>query len=144
MPTTSRIADILLRAKLVDQLQMRSALAHQEQWGGRLAHIVVEKRFTREADVVDAISKALNLPKFELANADKDPAALARLDAEFCKANGVFPAALKDAGKTLWLVMADPTDISIVDQVQLKTRARIRTLVAGEGEIAAAIEKHYF
>ncbi len=32
MATTSRIADILLKARLVDQLQIRSALAHQDQW----------------------------------------------------------------------------------------------------------------
>lgn len=144
MATTSRIADILLKAGLIDQLQLRSAIAHQDQWGGRLANIVVEKRFTREPDVVEALSRALDVPRHELASLERDAAALQKLDPVFCKEHAVFPVALDDGGKTLMLAMADPTDIMVVDRIQARTRLRIRTFVAGEGEIGAAIEKHYY
>ena len=36
MPSRSRVADILLKAKVIDELQLRSARAQHEQWGGRL------------------------------------------------------------------------------------------------------------
>jgi hypothetical protein len=140
---TMRNGEILLRAGLIDQLQLRSAMAHQQQWGGRLAHIVVEKRFAREDAVVDALSRALNVPRVELANVEKDAAALAKIDAQYAREKAVFPCALKDGGKTLWIAMADPTDIPTIDDLSLRTRARIRPVIAGEGEIMAAIDLHY-
>jgi hypothetical protein len=139
----SRIADILVRAKLIDELQLRSAHAHQQQWGGRLPHIVVEKRFSREEKVVDAIADAMHLPKVDLEQVEHDPAALAKLDAEFCQTNGVFPCALKDSGKTLWLSMSDPTDVPVVDQVSFKARVRIKIVVSSERQIQAAIKRFY-
>jgi len=139
----SRIADVLVRAKLIDELQLRSALAHQQQWGGRLPHIVVEKRFSREEKVVDAIAEALKLPKVDLEQVENDPAALGKLDVDFCRANGVFPCALKDGGKLLWLAMSDPTDVPVVDQVSFKVRVRIKLVVASERQIQAAIKRFY-
>jgi len=140
---TTKIGDILLKAKVIDQLQLRSALAPQSQWGGRLPAVIVEKRFARADVVVAAISKALGLPRVDLTKVEKDSAALAKVDATFCQENAVFPCALKDGGKTLWVAMADPTDIPTVDALALKTRARIKPVVSGEAEIMAAIDLHY-
>lgn len=140
---TSRIGDLLVRAQLLDPLQLRSALAHQQQWGGRLARIVVEKRFLKEEAVVEALSKALGLPRVELDKVERDAAALAKVDAQYAREKAIFPCALKDNGKTLWVAMADPTDIPTIDELQLKARARIRPVISGEGEIVAAIDLHY-
>lgn len=140
----SRIAEILIRAKLIDELQLRSALAHQQQWGGRLSHIVVEKRFAREDLVLEAIASAMKLPKVDLSQVEKDAAALAKIDADFARANAVFPCALRDGGKTLWLAMADPCDVPIVDEVSYRGRVRIKIVVASENQIQTAIKRCYF
>ena len=143
MAVVSKIADILLRAKVVDDLQMRSALAHQQQWGSRLGKVIVEKRFAKEGAVVDAIARALNLPRVELSKVEKDSQAMAKLDVATAKEKAIFPCALKDGGKTLWLAMADPTDITVVDELASRTRCRIKQVVAGEYEILEAIDRHY-
>ncbi|HEY3446337.1 MAG TPA: hypothetical protein VGK67_08220 [Myxococcales bacterium] len=140
----SRIADILHRAKVIDDLQLRSAGAHQAQWGGRFPTIVIEKKFASEEKVVEAISQAMRLPKVDLANVEADPAAVAKLDADFCKVNAVFPCALKDNGKTLWLAMVDPTNLPVVDEVALKTKTRINLVVASEKQVQAAIKRGYY
>jgi hypothetical protein len=139
----SRIADILVRANLLDDLQLRSSLAHQQQWGGRLPAVVVEKHFAVEEKVTQAIADALKLPKVDLETLEHDAAALAKVDIDFARANAVFPCALKDGGKTLWLAMADPTDVPVVDQVVFKTRVRVKLVVASERQIQEAI-KHYY
>jgi hypothetical protein len=141
---SSKIGEILVRSKLIDQLQLRSALAHQQQWGGRIARIVVEKRFAKEPAVVEALSKALGVPKVELDKVEKDANALAKVDAMFAKESALFPCALKDNGKTLWVAMADPTDIPAIDKLALMTNTRVRPVIAGELEILGAIELHYF
>jgi hypothetical protein len=139
----SRIAEILLRAKLIDDLQLRSALGVQSQWGGRLAHIVVERHFANEEAVSEAIAQALKLPKVDLAQVDRDAAALGKVDLEFARDKMVFPCALKDGGRTLWLAMADPTDVPTVDELALKSRVRIKLVVASERQIQDAIRRSY-
>ncbi|MBI5548934.1 MAG: general secretion pathway protein GspE [Deltaproteobacteria bacterium] len=139
----SRIADILVRAKLIDDLQLRSAIAHQQQWGGRLADIVIEKRFAPEDKVTEAIAEGMKLPKVDLDQIEHDVAALNKVEMSFARAHAVFPCALKDGGKTLWLAMADPTDVPVVDELSLKTRVRIKLVVASERQILSAIKRGY-
>ncbi|MGC4122024.1 MAG: general secretion pathway protein GspE [Myxococcales bacterium] len=140
----SRIADILHRAKLIDDLQLRSATAHQAQWGGRIPTIVIEKKFVSEEKVVDAIANAMKLPKVDLGTVETDAAAIGKLDADFCKVNAVFPCALKDNGKSLWLAMVDPTNLPVVDEVALKAKVRVNLVVASERQVQAAIKRAYY
>ncbi len=137
------IVDILVRARLIDDLQLRSATAHQSQWGGRIPNIVVEKRFAPEDKVVQAIADALKLPRVDLDQVENDAQACAKLDMAFARDHAVFPCALKDGGKTLWLAMADPTDIPVADEVAQKTRLRLKLVVASERQILAAIKRAY-
>ncbi len=140
----SRIADILQRARLIDDLQLRSANAHQAQWGGRFPTIVIEKKFVPEDKVVQAIAEAMKLPKVDLSTVETDQAAIAKLDSDFCKVNGVFPCALKDNGKTLWLAMVDPTNLPVIDEVALKSKTRVMPVVSSERQIQTAIKRAYF
>ena len=138
-----RLAEILVAAGVVDELQVRSAQAQQGQWGGRLPHVLVERHFTTEEKVVAALAAGLGVPRIHLRDKPKDAKALAKLDAPFCKEKGLFPVELKDNGKVLVLAMADPTDLALVDDLTHRVRARITVMLAGEGEILAMIDRHY-
>ena len=143
MPSKSRVAEILLKAKVIDELQLRSARARHEQWGGRLSKIVAEMGLADEDTIVDAIARASGLQRTQIGHIQKDAAALARIDVKFAEEYGVFPIALKDNGKTLVVAFADPTDLDILDMVSSKARARLSPMVAGETEIAHAILRYY-
>jgi hypothetical protein len=143
MAGRNRIEELLLQAGVVDDLQLRSALAQQAQWGGRVARILVERKFASEEAVVSALASALKVQRVRPAGQPRDGGALAKLDAAFCEEKGVFPVALRDSGKTLLLAMADPTDLDLVDEINHRTRARISVAIAGETEIRAAIDRHY-
>jgi hypothetical protein len=138
-----RIAEILVAAGVVDDMQLRSAQAQRDQWGGRLPHVLVERHFATEEAVVTALAAGLGVPRIQLRDKPKDPKALAKLDAAYCKEKGVFPVELKDNGKVLLLAMADPTDLVLVDDLTPRVRARITVMLAGEGEILAAVDRHY-
>ncbi|MGI5862096.1 MAG: hypothetical protein ACOX6T_08555 [Myxococcales bacterium] len=140
---SSRVGELLLKAKLVDELQVRSAVAKQNQWGGRLAKHIVEMGFAEEGAVADALAKACGLQRVNLAMMPKDPAALSKIDAAFAEEKGVFPYALRDNGKTLWVAMAEPCDIEIVDIIAARSGCRVRAAVAGEHEVIASIYRHY-
>jgi hypothetical protein len=140
---SSRVAEILLKTKLVDELQVRSALAKQGQWGGRLGRHIVEMGFAPETAIVDALAKACGLQRVELGAMPRDAVALTKIDARIAEEQAVFPYALRDNGKTLWVAMADPCDIGVVDSIAARCGCRVRTSVAGEREILTAIYRHY-
>jgi len=142
-PPRNRIGDILVKARVIDELQLRSALAQLEQWGGRLSRIVTEMGLANEDVITNAISQGLGMQRVSLGNLTKDPGALAKVDVTLAEQKGLFPVSLKDNGKTLVLAMADPTDLATIDQVAARSRARIIPMVAGEYEIETAILRHY-
>jgi hypothetical protein len=139
----NQVAEILVRAKVIDEFQMRSSLREFEKWGGRYTRIVGELRLAPDERVVAALAEHLKLPPIDLSRVPHDAAALAKLDAEACEQGGVFPCALKDSGKTLWLAMCEPTNFQLVEEIERKTKCRLRLMVAGETALKAAVARHY-
>ncbi|QSQ20159.1 general secretion pathway protein GspE [Pyxidicoccus parkwayensis] len=142
-PSRNRIGEILVKARVIDDLQLRSALATQDQWGGRLSRIVADMGLASEETIAEAICQGMGMQRVQLGNITRDVGALARVDVSLAEQKGVFPVSLKDNGKTLVLAMADPTDLATLDQVAAKSRARVVVMVASEREIAHAILRHY-
>jgi hypothetical protein len=138
---STRIRDIIIKARLIDELQLKSALGRQAQWGGRLPRILVDMGMVNEEVMTEALSRALSVPVHHLGNVVKDPAALSRIDETTCTEQGVFPLQLKE--RSLVLAMADPTDIATIDGLQAKLGVRITPVLAAESEITAAIARHY-
>lgn len=142
-PSRNRIGDILVKARVIDDLQLRSALATQDQWGGRLSRIVADMGLATDDTIAEAICQGMGMQRVQLGNITRDAGALARVDVSLAEQKGIFPVGLKDNGKTLVLAMADPTDLATLDQVAAKSRARVVVMVAGEREIEHAILRHY-
>ncbi|MBU8896284.1 general secretion pathway protein GspE [Corallococcus sp. H22C18031201] len=142
-PSRNRIGDILVKARVIDELQLRSALASLDQWGGRLSRTIADLGLATEDVIIDAICQGLGMQRVSLGNLTKDAGALARVDISLAEQKGVFPVSLKDNGKTLVLAMSDPSDLATLDQVAARARARIVPMVAGDREIETAILRHY-
>lgn len=139
----TRLAEYLLKGKVVDEFQLKSALAKQAQWGHRLTRILNDMRLAPENAVVAALAEQSRLSTVDLTAVPADAAAIRKLDAAYCLAKGVFPCALKDQGKTLFLAMCDPTDFATTAEVEQKTRCRLKLLVAGEQALEAAVARCY-
>jgi hypothetical protein len=142
-PSRNRIGELLVKARVIDELQLRSALARHDQWGGRLSRIISDMGIASEETLINAIAQATGTHRMHLGNVTRDAGALARVDVTLAEQKGIFPVALKDNGKTLVLAMSDPTDLTTMDQVQARSRARVVVVVAGDKEIETAILRHY-
>jgi hypothetical protein len=141
--TVLKMRDLLLRAGVVDDYQMRSALARLEQWGGRLPRVLADLGMVDEEQVAQAIAGALRLPLQAMGTLTRDPDAMGRLDAGFCEEHAVFPVSLHARTHTLVLAMADPTALDVVDLAAARAGARVQTVVASESAILAAVERLY-
>lgn len=143
MASKSRVGELLLKARVIDELQLRSARAQLDQWGGRIGKVITDMGLADEDTITATIAKAMGLQQVQLGHLPKDPTALSRLDVRFAEEHAVFPMALKDNGKTLVLAMADPTDLELMDAAASRARTRISPVVAGETEIEHAILRYY-
>jgi len=142
MSSRSRVGDFLLRANVIDDLQLRSARATHAQWGGRLGKVIAEMGLADEDQIADAVAQAMKLPREQIGSA-RDPGALAKLDAAFCEQHAIFPVRLDNNGKSLVLAVADPTDLETMDMASGRARSRVKLVVASETEIMAAIARCY-
>ncbi|WNG23959.1 general secretion pathway protein GspE [Cystobacter fuscus] len=138
----NRIGEILVKARVLDEMQLRSALAQHDQWGGRLSRIISDMGIASEETLTQAIAEGFGMQRVQLGTA-RDAGALARLDVHLAEQKGIFPVSLRDNGKTLVLAMADPSDLATIDQVAALSRTRVIPMVAGDQEIQNAIQRHY-
>ncbi len=139
--TEQNVANILIKAKIIDEMQVKSAASKIGLWAKHLPKVIAELGFVDEDEMTDALSKALRLPVTHLAMIQRDKEAMGKLDADFCQLHAVFPVAVRN--HTLMVAMVDPTDIFSIDAVKIRAGMRVTGLLASETSILNAILKHY-
>lgn len=140
-----RLGQLLLERGLIDADQLNSALAYHRQWGMRLGAALVARGFIAEGTLTRVLSESLQIPMVDLSKVVVDPKALALLKAGTCEQNEIFPIAIKThkGRHTLLLAMADPLNVTVIDEVAFTTDMTVRPAIAQFSSIDAAIRKHY-
>jgi len=139
-----RLGELLLRAGVLTEEQLRSALAEQKKWGGKLGSLLVDMNFLDEDLLVKALSKQLGLPRVDFNGLVIPEQALKKLEASFAEERQVLPINL-DPGKGLLIVaMADPDNLGLVDEIAFRTGCRVKVAIAGERGLARAIREQYY
>lgn len=138
-----KIGDLLVKAGVITDLQLRAALAEQNQWGGKLGDILVRMEFLTEEVLVRALSKQTGIPRADLTG-DADRGSLALIPPDVAEEFGLVPVALKDEGRTLVVAMSDPLNIGVTDHLRSLTGAKkIDSQLAGASAIRNAISRWY-
>lgn len=137
-----RLGELLVKAGVISEAQLKTALQEQKQWGGKLGDILVRMRYVSEDVFVRALSKQLGLQRADLSQPIALEA-LARVPAELAEEYEIVPVAMLDEGRTLVIATADPLNVTAQDSVRSVTRARVVAQVAGASAIRAAIARLY-
>ncbi len=141
-----RLGDILLERRVITEDQLAQALAHQHQWGMRLGTALVGKGFLSEGLLVQVLSESLSIPMVDLAKVPAEPAALQLVSAQTCEQHEVFPIAVREQrGKQLLLLaMADPLNVTVIDEIAFVIDATIKPAIAPRSAIEASIRRSYY
>jgi hypothetical protein len=138
-----KIGDLLVKAGVITDLQLRAALAEQQQWGGKLGDILVRMEFLTEEVLARALSKQTGIPRADLTG-EGDRAALALIPPDVAEEFGLVPMLLKDEGRTVVVAMSDPLNIGVTDHLLSLTGAKkIEAQLAGASAIRNAISRWY-
>src|SRR5438105_9971620 len=135
-----RIGDLLVRAGVITELQLKAALAEQQQWGGKLGDILVRMEFLTEEVLVRALSKQTGIPRADL-HGEANRAALALIPAEVAEEFGLVPIDSREG--VVVVAMSDPLNIGITDHLRSLTGCKVESQLAGASAIRNAISRWY-
>src|SRR3989440_988324 len=137
-----RIGDLLVKAGVITDLQLKAALAEQSQWGGKLGDILVRMEFITEEVLVRALSKQTGIARADL-NGEPDRQAISRVPAETAEEFNMVPLGFADEGRVLIVAMSDPGNVMVTDHLHSLTGCRIEAQLAGASAIRNAIARWY-
>lgn len=136
-----KIGEILIEEGVLDETRLRAALIEQQRWGGHLGRLLVDMRLVDEHALVDALSRQLAIPAVDLDAIDVARQVTDLVPGELCEQYSVVPFAAPM--KFLDLAMADPTNLGIADEIQIRTHRNVRPHIAGPKAIERALGKYY-
>lgn len=136
---------MLVEDRLIDDFQVRSALAHQKKWGGRLGANLIALGFLTSKQLLEYLSRKLALPKVDILRERTDPKATEKVPKELSIKHGVLPLRVVQEGPTTYLLLAmsDPTNLAAMDEVRFRSGMNIRPVLADESDIMKAIQLSY-
>ncbi|MBL8917446.1 MAG: general secretion pathway protein GspE [Myxococcaceae bacterium] len=139
-----RLGDLLVKAKVVSESQLKAALQEQQKWGGRLGEILVRMSLVTEDMLVKALSKQLNVPAVNLEAVQGVPAHVrAKIPQDIARDLVALPLQLRDEGRTLVVAMAEPQNLKQLDTLRSVSRCKVVPQIAGRQAIARAFARFY-
>ena len=137
----ARLGEVLVKSKIITSEQLETALSHQKTTGLRLGEMLISLNYITEESMRQALCKHLNIPFIDLEKVAIDPGLRKLINKSYAKNNLVVPIAI--IGKTITLVMDDPTNTSVVKELRSSTGLTINVATSTSSQIYQAFAKLY-
>jgi general secretion pathway protein E/type IV pilus assembly protein PilB len=135
----SKLGELLVRKGLISEEQLQEALKEQSRTGERLGQVLLRRGYLKEGDLVRALAAQQQAEVVQLARVEPDPEAVALVDDRFARKHRVFPYRLD--GHRLYVAMANPGDLKLIDELRYMTGREIVPQLASDSEILHALNR---
>lgn len=135
------LGEILVARKIITEDQLKEALKVQKDEHDYIGEILIRLGFLEERDVVVALVVQCNLPYIAIDKYEIDQSVIQLIPEEVARNFQVVP--LDRVGDVLSVVMANPLNKTIQDELQRMTNCKIAPFIATKIEIQKAIEQWY-
>ena len=144
-PSRRPIGQILITQGVISEDQLRIALLEQMKSNQPVGKLLVSLGFVSEATLRDALGESLGHKPVDLSNSIIDADALSLIPRELAKRHLFLALSYSKRVQRLTIAIADPNDIVALDKLRtlIHPDLLIETLIAGESEIARAIDQYY-
>jgi type IV pilus assembly protein PilB len=136
-----RLGELLTKASLITQDQLKEALKSQKTSGGKLGETLIKLGFVSEEDITECLSQQFGVPSINLSHFDIDGNVIKLIPAEVARKYNILP--VNKTGATITIAMADPTNVFAMDDIKFMTGYNVEPVVASEVGIKAAIDNYY-
>jgi type II secretory ATPase GspE/PulE/Tfp pilus assembly ATPase PilB-like protein len=139
-----RLGAALVRSGLIEPEALRRALVQQQRPGPHLplGRILVDNGALSEVQLRVALAEWLGVRVIDPRELVPDPQALALVARALAEREGVLPLLIDD-DDTLVVMLADPWDQPLLDQLRFVTQRRVRAVMAAPGTLMPAIHRCY-
>ncbi|HEY2109541.1 MAG TPA: ATPase, T2SS/T4P/T4SS family [Candidatus Acidoferrales bacterium] len=136
-----RLGEVLRERGNVSAENLTRALQEQQ---GKLVHLgelLLQGGFVAKKDLIAALAEVTSVPYFDCTRTHIPADVLETIPAGMAWRFNVLPVRLAD--KSLTVVLDEPQNLQIMDELRFKTGKIIVPQLGFQGEIRAAIERHY-
>ena len=141
MAIGDRLGELLVRENLISLAQLQRAEQMRRESGERLGYTLTRMGFIEETDLTQFLSKTYGVPSIKLDEFDIKREVVDLVPREMALRHLCIP--INRAGGTLIVAMADPANLTAIDDLKFLTNYTIEVVVASEVAIREAIVKYY-
>lgn len=139
---TPKLGQMLLDAKLITDEQLSMALKYQENLHVSLPEIFVRFGMLKDEVLTEFVAKEQGLPIADMKGMVLPENLVKRIPQKLIEGYKVIPIAFQDG--VLTLATSDPTNMEMIEAVQLATNFKIELVVGSSVEIKEAIKQLFY
>src|SRR5260370_7870275 len=131
-----RLGELLTKASLITQDQLKDALKVQKDTGSKLGETLIKLGFVSEEDITECLSQQFGVPSINLEHFEIDSSVIKLINADVARKYNILP--VNKTGATITIAMADPTNVFAMDDIKFMTGYNVEPRVAPKLGITAA------
>ena len=141
MQETDPLVSLLTEERMLDEKALEAVIEKHQETGQSLISILKEGNLLDEEQFTKVVARASGIEFVNLAPETVDPMVAHLVSYETASEHTVIP--IKREGNRLHVAMSSPLNLSVRDQIEMKTGYRVMPVAAMPGAIRHAIQYHF-
>ena len=133
--------ELLLEHGLLSREQLQAAQAEAAKSGHSLKRVLLQRGLMSEGDLSSLVASQAGVTSIDLANYLIKPEAVQLIPEALARKHTVMP--VFKIGDSLTVAVDDPLNVFAIDELCLRTKCEIKTVVASERSTRSAIDQYY-
>ena len=139
-----RLGDLLIKQNVLTEEELKKALELQKGSGKKIGEVLVDNGFITEEMIVRALQMQLGLKVVQLAGVTIPKEVRGLVSVDLLKKYTCIPFELDSYNANiLHLAMADPMDMTDIDDISIVTNLQVEPYIATTRDIRTAIDRWY-
>jgi len=133
--------ELLLEQGLLNRDQLQRAQAEAAKSGMPLKRVVIQQGLVSELDLTAVVAGQSGVTSIDLSNYLIKPEVIQLVPEAMARKHTLIP--VFKIGECLTIAIEDPLNMFAIDEVRLKAKGEVKTMVASEQGIRKAIDQYY-
>lgn len=135
------LGELLIDSNLISEEDVVAGIQKQKELGKPLGEILIEEGLISEEQLIQSLGQQLGFPFVNLRQISISDEAMKTITEEIAKRYQVVPIKLDK--RTLTIAIADPLNMTVIDNLSLLTGYKIDVVVATKRDIEWSINRYY-
>ena len=136
-----RLGELLYERGQISAADLKKTLQEQQGKVIHLGELLLQRKLVSKKDLAEALAEVSSVDYVDCQKLQTSASALKLIPLALAKRCCTIPISVE--GKTLTVVMAEPQNIQILDELRFKTGLKILAKFAFKGELTQALERIY-